>query len=176
MNRIKQWWDTVNPGVKRTFTNPNPLTFPQKEPIRPALDDAGLFDVSAYNPVPGQTDDAPWEASRNFDLKAGTERGGKFMAVPRMPESERSPWYAKMGEQQPMIPFGTNVSMDGENYEVRDMMGAIQNRGGQNVNTVGRNLMDMFIPDETANGVNAARQFGRKMRPITSNEDWYPWN
>ena len=151
--KLENLVDRIMPSKTVSFTRTSHPDFSsqlQSEPVRPELPED--YDVSAYSPRESETDDAPWEAARSFDMRPGTMRGIKYAAVPRK----------SVGDITPMIPYGSLVNVNGSEYEVRDMM---------HERFAGMRKMDLFMP-ETEDAIN----FGRKQLPVTSENDFYPWD
>jgi hypothetical protein len=155
------WWDNLKkafgPSETMHFVNRPDLSQESfQEPIRPPIEqpgmDLGQMDISMYNPDPNQTDADPWIAPRNFDLRPGSDKGVGYVAVPRRGENDPTPMY----------PYGSTIEIDGKQYQVRDLMGAYAD-GQPQWNT---NRVDIFNPDETPEGVQRSRQFGRKKLPV----------
>jgi len=134
-----------------------------EEPKRPGID-MGNLDVSMYNPRADQTDSEPWVGAGG-DLWDGSQKGLRYVAVPRMGEYDPTPMY----------PMGSMMEIGGKLYGVRDLMGAYAD-GKPQWNT---NRVDLFHPDESDAGYRHAIQFGRQSLPVRyfqPGEDPYPLN
>lgn len=165
MNLIDYLRSKIKPG-RMVVENPNAGRI--QEMIRASMDakaqenarlarQMGEYDISMYNPRRDQTDADPWIAPRNFNLKEGTARGGKYVAAARKAENDPTP----------MLPYGTKVNIRGTNYEVRDLMGATADGKPQ----WGIKRLDIFHPDESEAGKRHALKFGRQRIPVESVDD-----
>ncbi len=149
MNLIDYLRSKIKPG-RMVVENPNAGRI--QEMIRASMDakaaaspkvryePIGDFEMSAYNPEIGQTDDTPWVGAWNNDLKKLSQSGEKIVA-----------------DGSRRFKNGQKLRINNDIYTVRDRM---------NQRYAGKNNLDFFIPDSSSAGRSKAMNIGRKRIPV----------